>query len=348
MSGPVILVTGGTGFVGGAVLAEWLQSDRPGRVLALVRAASDDDAFDRVHRSVSRFGGTISRRSERVQVRAGTLSSILEDPRLETATHVLHLAAETSFLPGPDTRKTNVDAALRLAFRMREVGGLRRYLHVSTAMICGDDPGRVVREDDFPRDGVRHLVAYSESKAEAELGLPDDPRFVVARPSIVVGHTSLGCEPSASIFWAFRAMHQRSGRRWGLPGRIDVVPVDWTATALLDLLQAPTLRHRVYHLSAGPARASRLSEIATALGPIPRREPLGARVLGALRMYRRFAALDVVFDNARLLAEGVLPPPTFLSYLPTCLRRSRDRSIEEQMRDDAEAVPQEDGARRRP
>lgn len=338
MSGPVFLVTGGTGFIGGAVVAEWLQSDRPGRLIALVRAASDDEAFDRLHRSVSRFGGSISRSSERLQVRTGTLSSIVEDPLLETVTHVLHLAAQTSFLSGSDARETNVHAALRLAFRMRDIGGLRRYLHVSTAMICGTDPGRVVREDEFPRDGVRHLVAYSQTKAEAEFGLPEDPRFVVARPSIVVGHTRLGCEPSASIFWAFRAMHQRADRRWGLPGRIDVVPVDWTAAALLDLLFTPRLRHRVYHVSAGTARASRLSDIAAAMDPIPRREPLGARVIGALRMYRRFAALDVVFDNARLLAEGVPPPPTFLSYLSTCLRRSRNRSIEEQMGDDHEPV----------
>jgi len=322
------------------VIAEWLQSNRPGRLLALVRAAADDEAFERLRRSVSRFGVSIPRDPSRLQMLAGDLTSpaLLREPLLDPVTHVLHLAADTSFLTRPGAREVNVEAALRLAYRMKSVEGVRRYLHVSTAMICGDNPARVVREDEFPRPGVRHLVAYSESKADAERGLPDDDRFVIARPSIVVGHTRLGCEPSASIFWAFRAMHQRCGEDWRLPGRIDVVPVDWTAKALLDLMLVPKLRHRIYHVSAGVSQATTLADLSAAMSSVPREEPLGPRVIGAMRLYRRFAALDVVFDNARLLAEGIAPPPTFLSYFSTCLRRSGGRSIEDQMRDDAESV----------
>ena len=61
-------------------------------------------------------------------------------------------------------------------------------------MICGDQAGRFVREDEFPRSRVNHLDNYSESKVEAEwllrLTLPGFP-LVVVRPSIIVDHTRL-------------------------------------------------------------------------------------------------------------------------------------------------------------
>ena len=55
----------------------------------------------------------------------------------------------------------------------------------------------------------------------------------------------------------------------------------------------------------------------------------------ALEIYYRFAGTAVeFFDNGRLLAEGMPPPPRFTSYLPLCAIRPSDRSIYEQMRDD--------------
>jgi hypothetical protein len=47
-----------------------------------------------------------------------------------------------------------------------------------------------------------------------------DQPLIVARPSIVVGHTRLGCRPSASIFWYYR-----SSRRAFLPSRSALVGV---------------------------------------------------------------------------------------------------------------------------
>src|SRR5262249_20415268 len=128
----------------------------------------------------------------------------LDDPRLDGVTHVLHLAANTSFRSVRGVRHTNIDGTLALAHRMRGAPGLVRFLHVGTAYLCGADPPRVVPEDDYPRPGIRHLAEYTSSKAECEMLLerlaPELP-LVVARPSVVVGHTRLGCLPSSSIFW---------------------------------------------------------------------------------------------------------------------------------------------------
>jgi nucleoside-diphosphate-sugar epimerase len=146
-------------------------------------------------------------------------------PALEEVTHVLHLASNTSFRSVRGVRHTNILGTLTLAHRLRRVVGLQRFMYVGTAYICGDAGGRIVHEDDSPRYGVRHVVEYTSSKAECELLLentaPELP-LVVARPSIVIGHTRLGCLPSASLFWfgrisaAVRALkHMKTSCRWG-------------------------------------------------------------------------------------------------------------------------------------
>ena len=77
---------------------------------------------------------------------------------------------------------------------------------------------------------------------------------MIARPSIVVGHTELGCKPSGSIFWVLRAVEALRFITWDLENRIDVVPVDWAASALRHLLFAPRLKHQRYHVSGREGR----------------------------------------------------------------------------------------------
>ena len=182
----------------------------------------------------------------------------------------------------------------------------------------------------------------------------------MARPSVVVGHTQLGCLPSASIFWYYRTMDllRRSVRPLELVE--DVVPVDYVADALMMLLFKPELRHRRYHISAGEASSVPVREVAAAFArhagtealpyqvvdfaTIERergrlRDALGPgdeeRLLAALRLYCQFAALPVeVFDNSRLLAEGMPAPPPFTSYLGVCAARPGGKSVYEQMADD--------------
>src|SRR5205823_1748546 len=107
-------------------------------------------------------------------------------------------------------RHTNILCTLALAHRVRRTGRLVRFLYVGTAYICGGRPPSVVHEDAYPRPDVGHLAEYTSSKAECEMLLertaPELP-LVVARPSVVVGHTRLGCEPSASVFWYYRTLH---------------------------------------------------------------------------------------------------------------------------------------------
>jgi nucleoside-diphosphate-sugar epimerase len=373
---PTVLLTGVTGFVGGATAVELLLRYPDCRLLLMIRAGPTESAEERLRRSLARFtdlsftpvvdpsGSHLLRRWE---ILRGDLTDprAMADPRLDQVTHVLHLAANTSFRSVRAVRQTNILGTLALAHRMRRVHGLERFLYVGTAYICGANAPPVVQEDDYPHFNVQHLVEYTASKAECEMLLeqtaPELP-LVIARPSVVVGHTRLGCLPSASIFWYYRTLDLLRRVPVPLTRRKDIVPVDYTAEALVFLLLKPTLRHFRYHVSAGGLASVSWQEMSAAFscthGNRPEepyrmvdylvlmqerhrlRECLGPgdedRLLRVLEMYFRFSKNGVeVFDNHRLLEEGMPAPPRFTDYLPTCAMLPPDRSVYDQMLDDA-------------
>jgi nucleoside-diphosphate-sugar epimerase len=197
---------------------------------------------------------------------------------------------------------------------------------------------------------------YARSKAEAEIRLRD-AEVVIARPSVVVGHTTLGVAPSSSLFWYYRALAALGKGPFDLASRRDVVPVDYVAEALELLLDVPRPRHRVYHVSAGASAsvpwavmrarldptptwrtvsAAELAEMGTEIRRLARTDDEAARLARGLLACARFGALAVdYFDNARLLAEGLRAPPPFTDYLEVCRRTTGARTIHEQMIDDA-------------
>jgi len=365
---PTVLLTGATGFIGGATLAQLLQTHTDCRVVLLVRGATPAAAADRVRQSLSRFiePARLDAALHSCHIICGDLTDpkTFADPAVDDVTHVLHLASNTSFRSVRGVRHTNILGALTLAHRMRRVSGLKRFLYVGTAYICGEESQRIVHEDDFPRFGVRHVVEYTSSKAECEMLLeqtaPELP-LVVARPSVVIGHTRLGCVPSASIFWFYRTADLLRRLTCPLDTFDDVVPVDYVADALLHLLFKPELRHRRYHISAGTTRSVTWREIAAAFAECCGERPdnpyqivdfatierererlrplLGPgdeeHMLAALRIYYRFMEINAeIFDNRRLLDEGMPPPPKFTTYLARCATQPANRSVYEQMRDD--------------
>jgi nucleoside-diphosphate-sugar epimerase len=177
-----------------------------------------------------------------------------------------------------------------------------------------------------------------------------------------VGHRRLGCLPSASIFWYYRVVDLLQCVPAPLQTRKDIVPVDYVAKALVLLLFKPLLLHRRYHISAGTNASVTWQEIAAAFASCRSDRPqepyrvvdfatlaqqrgqlierLGPgdvdRLLLALEYYFQFSASGVeVFDNQRLLAEGMEVPPRFTTYLPRCVALPEQRSVYEQMLDDA-------------
>jgi nucleoside-diphosphate-sugar epimerase len=366
-----VLLTGGTGLIGPAVAMESLRLGDGLRWTLLVRAKDEPHARARLVARWQRFVGPARAAAfaAECEVVCGDLLDIDQnpDPRLDAVTHVLHLAADTSFRSKETNWRVNYEGTLALAARMSRARRLERFLHVGTAMICGrDGAARLVHEDEFPAEDAAHITEYTRSKAATELALaerfPELP-LVVARPSIVAGHTEFGCEPTASIFWSIRL-----GDRLGLvsndvEGGLDVVPFDWTARALLFLLAKPALAHSRYHLSAGRGSRSSWLDVAAAIArgdggrdPHPvdtfdlggrdtvyrdrffrhfdRTDPIAVTMYLAQKKYYEFCALDVAFDNTRLLEEGFPASPPLASYAAVCIERPAGADILDLFKDD--------------
>ena len=367
-----LLITGATGFLGGAVASALVRASKPPAVLFAVRAGTPGEGLSRLRHNLAKFALPIHflRDLREDQIILGDLASpasLVADPRLDRVSHVVNCAAITSFCTHPKMQSTNVDGVSALAKRLAGSAALVRFLHVGTAMVCGLRDRGVVSEEWHDPHATSHAVDYTRTKLEGEQALRaviPDARLVVARPSIVIGHTTLGCMPSGSIFWTLRIAQALGGVPFSLDAKIDVVPVDFAADALIHLALAAELAHRLYHVSAGPARSASYrailgamdaalgrkgsryrelawSEIVARRAEFPRLfGPGNARlILKAIRLYSGFAALDVTFENRRLMAEGVAAPPSLMDYVAACVETTRSTDIFAQMMSDVCGTP---------
>lgn len=363
-----ILISGATGFLGGAILMEALRRGPADRLLLLARGETPEHALQRVRDNLRGFAADerlLASLSEK-QILCADLETISEcsgDPRLDQVATVIHSAALATFSNNPALGRINVEGTRALARLMHQRPALRRFFFVGTAMACGPeaDAGTYIGElEELPLHDV-HLVPYTHSKALAEHVLrhefPDLPAIML-RPSIIVGDSHLGCTASQSIFWVFLVAHMLSSFTVELDDKIDVVPVDWCARAILDLTERPTLRQKVYHLSAGKTSSVTFSEVDLSLAQARGTAPMGQSyrrvpetqlrsllpkmrecipgcndrlLMRALKLYGGFAGLSYVFDNAHILAEDIPAPPRFTDYLDLCFESCKNVPIANQM-----------------
>jgi long-chain acyl-CoA synthetase len=338
--GPVLL-TGATGFLGMELLVRILEeTDRD--VIALVRAEDSESAQARIDDVLASLLPAAQRpRRGRVRAQAADLtapglglSRMTRDRLAGSIGAVVHCAASISFvLPLDEARQINVDGTrevLALAEDAAERGSLDRVVHVSTAYVAGDREG-CVREDEGDV-GQRFRNTYERTKLEAEevvrgSGLP----AAILRPSIIVGDSATGWTPAFNvIYWPLQAFAR--GLFPTVPGdpdaRVDIVPVDSVADALLELVRGP-VREGAFHIVAGDG-APRNTELATMAAEAfdadppqfvaPGEDPSAEQRAGALLPYFR---VRHTFDDERGRSLGVSPPP-LAEYFPALMRYARE------------------------
>ena len=152
MSAEQVFVTGGTGFVGGRLVATLLQGGR--RVRALARSTSERPASGAG--DVEWVTGDVLDRGSLRRGMAG-------------CAEVFHLAAYAkNWAKVPSTFfRVNVEGA-RNVFEAASEAGVRRVVYTSTVVVFGPTPPGIVGDEAMPRATPLFFTEYEESKAVAE------------------------------------------------------------------------------------------------------------------------------------------------------------------------------------
>lgn len=250
-----VLVTGATGLLGGAALAELLRIHPRVRALALVRTAARARSLRRAFPD-----GRVVPLPGDLRVAGLGLDADARD-QLSRVSLVLHSAAETNFgRPLEQARAVNTHGTARL---LELCAGLReiRFVHLSTAFVAGRRTGNIPEAAAAGDAGFAN--SYEQSKREAEeLVLRSGLDAVVLRPS------TLACDAASGAVLQQNALHRAlwltfNGLVPMLPGSddvpLDVVPHDWAARAVARLA-TEAQSGAVLHLCAG-ARALQLGAL---------------------------------------------------------------------------------------
>ncbi|WP_184252861.1 SDR family oxidoreductase [Granulicella mallensis] len=341
------MVTGATGFLGVQLVRELLERKPNATLALLIRNGTGQSAQQRadsfiplVERSrVQVFAGDVS------QPNCGLDSAAYRRLSAET-TRVIHSAATVRFDHSLDeARRINVEGTRHILDFAGGVRALRSFAYVGTAYVAGERSG-LVRENELAV-GQSYRNTYEQTKAEAEAlvqsRLGSIPG-VILRPSIIVGDSRTGVTSSFKMmYWPLKIYARRLWRTVpGYPDAVlDIVPVDFVASSVAQLLFDEAALGSTIHLCAGPRSSATIQQVAHRAmeyfnGPEPRFvdpkfffavvRPLlflslwgrKRRVLRDGRAYRDYFTMRMQFDTSNaesLLQPAGMSPPPVLDYL---------------------------------
>ena len=359
-----IFVTGGTGYLGSYLVAGLLTEHRDPLNL-LVRAKSVQEARERLWQSLQlhlAFPEFLEYLNSRITIFRGELTTErfgLSDDEyhtlVDTSSSLIHCAASLNRKSEKQCLNVNLRGGLeviQLARRAQNRNGVVRYSHVSTVAVAGKRRNEVVTEDASIDWSRSDYDPYARTKKFGEHMvhqlLPDVPRTIF-RPAIVMGDSRRPETSQFDMVQAFDVLARLPVLPLHADDRIDIVPANYVAKAIVTIHQKPEPAHGIYHLSSGEGSQT-YRQITTALAVAggwrrPSFVPSLGRPFSAtvdrlahgdgpvgrgaslLKVFWPYLDWNTVFDNSRVVAELGESPAKFSTYAYPLLKFSRENKF---------------------
>jgi long-chain acyl-CoA synthetase len=356
-----IFLTGSTGYIGAHVAAGLLERHGE-RLNLLVRARDDHEAEVRLWRALQ-LHFAFPQFHDYLRSRITIFRGDLTDSKfglpgdsyarlVQTTDSIIHCAASLNRKSEKACLNVNLRGTLeviKLAAAARDAHGLRRFSHVSTVAVAGQRFNEVVREDDAIQWDRSDYDPYARTKKFCEHMirelLPDVSRTIF-RPSIVLGDSRHAETTQFDMVRAFVFLAGLPVLPFRADDKVDIVPVNYVADAVVALHQKPRPDYEIYHLSSG-AQSQTYRELTAALNRArDKRPPIFAPTLekpfsalinllsnrqGALgrgaslmKVFFPYLVWNTVFDNSRVVSELGVAPALFSEYSYPLLKFSTE------------------------
>ncbi len=257
------LITGSTGFVGKNVLKEILLNhyDSFEEIILLIRPTKYSSASQRGAQILKNLQlGQEQYRIKKVRILASEitkdylgLTSDVYDQLVQSVDVIFHSAATVKYnLPYEEAGYININGTLNLltlAHRCMTEGRFKRFNHISTAYVTGNQKNRSVLRKKF-------LNTYEQTKYDAEEKVLDYIRKglpgTIFRPSIITGDSVTGEIMRTNVLFKFIKLFESEALTY-FPcdegASLNIIPIDYFINVLFKLCNLEESIGRTFNIS---------------------------------------------------------------------------------------------------
>jgi thioester reductase-like protein len=257
-----ILLTGATGFLGAFLLHELLEKTRA-EIYCLVRCTDEEDGRARLLARLEGYLPGVRHEVSRIIPVPGDLSQ----PQLGLTVEgfqmlagkidaVYHSAAMVNWIYSYEQLKPANVNGIREILKLTSQVKIKPLHYVSTLAVfplVGNAEASVAREDDTLDHGGALHGGYTQSKWVAEKlvmlarsrGLP----VAIYRPGMITGHSRTGAWNTSDFTCQMLKSWVNAGFVPDLDAAMDMTPVDYVSSAIVQLSRSEGYLGQVFHLA---------------------------------------------------------------------------------------------------